>query len=383
MTEQGARGMSGSDARKGLEKPAPSGNGSGDVPPADQTIADGTLGAVNDAGPGGSDGATAGESAAGGDKPDGGDWEPPQDGEKPQQSPRPRKSAKGPLSFMFELVVLVVVALLLALGIKTWAFQAFFIPSGSMQNTLSIGDRILINKIVYHTRSIARGDIVVFNGEGSWDPEPANSPGFFTRLANNIEDIFGVDHGDDYVKRVIGVPGDHVVCCNAKGQITVNGAALSESTYLYPGNTPSTTRFNITVPAGRLWVMGDHRAISYDSRGHMGDPGGGTIPESAVLGRAFVIIWPVSHWTILNIPATFSQPGLSKSAAASGTPVSGTSGNANAMLESALANGTPIQSESLMPLGLGFAGAVPLTAAQAVVRRRLLAKRRRARKQSR
>jgi signal peptidase I len=375
--------MSGSDARKGLEKPAPSGNGSGDVPPADQTIADGTLGAVNDAGPGGSDGATAGESAAGGDKPDGGDWEPPQDGEKPQQSPRPRKSAKGPLSFMFELVVLVVVALLLALGIKTWAFQAFFIPSGSMQNTLSIGDRILINKIVYHTRSIARGDIVVFNGEGSWDPEPANSPGFFTRLANNIEDIFGVDHGDDYVKRVIGVPGDHVVCCNAKGQITVNGAALSESTYLYPGNTPSTTRFNITVPAGRLWVMGDHRAISYDSRGHMGDPGGGTIPESAVLGRAFVIIWPVSHWTILNIPATFSQPGLSKSAAASGTPVSGTSGNANAMLESALANGTPIQSESLMPLGLGFAGAVPLTAAQAVVRRRLLAKRRRARKQSR
>jgi signal peptidase I len=372
--------MSGSDAREGLEEPAPSGNGSGDVPPAEQTIADGTLGAVNATGPAGPDGATAGESAAGGDKPDGADWEPPKDGEKPHQSPKPRKSSKGPLSFLFELVVLVVVALLLALGIKTWFFQAFFIPSGSMQNTLAIGDRILINKVVYHTRPIARGDIVVFNGEGSWDPEPANQPGFFTRLGNNIEDIFGVDHGDDYVKRVIGLPGDHVVCCNAKGQITVNGVALSESSYLYPGNTPSTTRFNITVPAGRLWVMGDHRAISYDSRGHMGDPGGGTIPQSAVLGRAFVIIWPVSHWTVLNIPATFSQPGLSKSAAASGAPASGTNGNENAALESALANGTPIQSESLMPLGLGFAGAVPLTAAQAVVRRRL-AKRRRARKQ--
>jgi signal peptidase I len=372
--------MSGSDAREGLEEPPPLANGSGDVPLAEQTSADGTLGAVNGAGPASPGGTAAGESAAGGDKPGGGDWEPPKAGEKLQQPSKPRKSSKGPLSFLFELVVLVVVALLLALGIKTWAFQAFFIPSGSMQNTLAIGDRILINKIVYHTRPIARGDIVVFNGQGSWDPEPENSPGFFARLGDNIEDIFGVDHGDDYVKRVIGLPGDHVVCCNAKGQITVNGVALSESSYLYPGNTPSTTRFSITVPAGRLWVMGDHRAISYDSRGHMGDPGGGTIPESAVLGRAFVIIWPVSHWTILNIPATFSQPGLAKSASASGTAGSGTSGNENAVLESALANGTPIQSESLVPLGLGFAGAVPLTAAQAVVRRRL-AKRRRARKQ--
>jgi signal peptidase I len=361
--------MSGSDAREGLDGPTPPANGSRDAPPAEQTIADGTLSAVSGAGRGG---ATAGESAAGGDKPDGGDWEPPSEDGKLQQPPKRRKS-KGPLSFLVELIVLVVVALLLALGIKTWAFQAFFIPSGSMQNTLAIGDRILINKIVYRTRPIAPGDIVVFNGDGSWDPQPVNSPGFFTRLGNNIEDIFGVDHGDDYVKRVIGVPGDHVACCNAKGQITVNGVALSESSYLYPGNTPSTTRFNITVPAGRLWVMGDHRAISYDSRGHMGDPGGGTIPESAVLGRAFVIIWPVSHWTILNIPATFDQPGLSKSAAASG---SGTSGNENAVLESALANGTPVQAESLVPLGLGFAGAVPLTAAQAVVRRRL-AKRRR------
>ena len=98
-----------------------------------------------------------------------------------------------------------------------------------------------------------------------------------------------------YIKRVIGLPGDHVACCNASGQITVNGVPLSEQSYLYPGNQPSAQLFNITVPPGRLWVMGDHRAVSYDSRGHMGDPGGGTIPESGVLGRAFVIIWPPSQ----------------------------------------------------------------------------------------
>ena len=118
--------------------------------------------------------------------------------------------------------------------------------------------------------------------------------------------------GTDYVKRVIGVPGDHVVCCNAQGQVTVNGVALSEKSYIYPGAAPSQIRFNITVPPGRLWVMGDNRADSDDSRYRIGDPGGGTIPESAVVGRAFLIIWPLSRFGDLPIPNTFQQAGLQR-----------------------------------------------------------------------
>jgi signal peptidase I len=277
-------------------------------------------------------------------------------------------------SIALEIVILAVIAGLLAVGIKTWALQAFFIPSGSMQNTLAIGDRILVNKAIYHFRGIARGDIVVFNGEGSWDPEPPpSSSNVVVRFFDDVESVVGISHSDDiYIKRVIGLPGDHVVCCNAKGQITVNGVALNETSYLYPGNAPSAQKFNIIVPPGRLWVMGDHRAISYDSRGHMGDPGGGTIPESAVLGRAFVIVWPPSQVGFLNIPATFEQPKLTASAAAAG-------GNAKA-LATALQGGVPIQPTGTgLPIALGFAGAVPLTALQAFLRRRIWPRRSRRR----
>jgi signal peptidase I len=145
-----------------------------------------------------------------------------------------------------------------------------------------------------------------------------------------------------------------VVCCSTKGQVTVNGVALTESSYLFPGNAPSQQTFSITVPAGDLWVMGDHRAVSYDSRGHTGDPGGGAIPESAVIGRAFVIIWPLSRMTFLNIPATFEQPKLNASNAAAASSA--------ATLETAMNDGTPVrQTTSPVPLALGFVGAVPLT----------------------
>jgi signal peptidase I len=279
------------------------------------------------------------------------------------------KNGKRRRSFWRELPVLVIVALVLALLIKSFVIQAFYIPSASMENTLEIGDRVLINKVVYHTRPIHRGDIIVFDGTGSWDVATPTSTNIFSKAVSELEGIVGISHDSNiYIKRVIGVPGDHVACCNAKGQVTVNGVALTESSYLYPGSQPSAQSFNITVPAGRLWVMGDHRIVSYDSRGHMGDPGGGTIPESGVLGRAFVIIWPPSRWGFLNIPATFEQPQLNASNAASG--------GSTAALVAAMDNGTPIQAAgSALPLGLGFLGAVPLTLLQRTARRRLKSRR--------
>jgi signal peptidase I len=285
------------------------------------------------------------------------------------------KDGKRRRSFWRELPVLAIVALVLALVIKSFAIQAFFIPSGSMQNTLEINDRVLINKIVYHLRSIHRGDIIVFDGSGSWDigtPRPSSS--IFSKAVDELEGLVGISQDPSiYIKRVIGLPGDRVACCNAQGQVTVNGVPLSEGSYLYPGNAASTQKFSISVPAGRLWVMGDHRLVSYDSRGHMGDPGGGSIPESAVLGRAFVIIWPPSRWGVLNIPATFEQPRLNASAAAGGNAAAGGSSTA---LEAALDNGTPIRpATSPLPLALGLIGAVPITWLQRRARRRLKSRR--------
>jgi signal peptidase I len=265
--------------------------------------------------------------------------------------PRPRRTR----SFWRELPVLIVVALVIALVIKTFVVQAFFIPSSSMENTLDIGDKVLVNKLVYHFRPIHPGDVIVFDGDGSWEPEPAAGQASSDPLVrlydatldplfHSILGLFGTDPGQtDFIKRVIGVPGDHVACCNAAGDVTVNGVALHEQSYLYPGNPPSTQKFSITVPAGRLWVMGDHRDVSWDSRGHMQDPGDGTIPENMVIGRAFMIVWPPSRWRFLQIPSTFNQPGITAAQGAA-SPVVTT------------AAGTPY-----LPLAAGFVVAVPLT----------------------
>jgi signal peptidase I len=243
----------------------------------------------------------------------------------------PRKRQR---SFWRELPILIVIALALTLLIKTFAVQAFYIPSSSMENTLKIGDRVLVNKIVYHLRDIHRGDVVVFSGLDSWDPtvpQTAASSNPIRRFADWIGSAVGVAAGEkDYVKRVIGLPGDHVQCCDAQGRVTVNGVPLNEQSYLYPGNAPSQARFDTTVPAHELWVMGDHRAVSYDSREHRGDPGGGSIPESKVIGRAFLVVWPLDQLSILPIPATFQQKALAAAAPAA-------------------------------PLVLGVAGALPLT----------------------
>jgi signal peptidase I len=288
-----------------------------------------------------------------------------QDGKAGDEAGPPGKTkAKGKRgSFLRELPILVVIALALALVIKTYAFQAYYIPSGSMQNTLAIGDKVLVNKIVYHLRPIHRGDIVVFNGQGSWNPGPAPStPNPVDRLYHAVIGLFGAAPGQtDYIKRVIGVPGDHVRCCDAHGQVTVNGVPLAETSYLYPGNAPSAQPFNITVPAGRLWVMGDHRAVSDDSRDHEGYPGGGSIPENEVVGRAFWIVWPPSRWRVLNIPPTFEQKPLNQSKAAA----------ASAPAASQLISAPVVPAAPVAPLAAGFAGAIPLTWVQRRLRRRL------------
>jgi signal peptidase I len=235
---------------------------------------------------------------------------------KPEAEAKPRKR-----SFWRDLVVIVVAALVLVILLKAFVVQVFSIPSGSMENTLLPGDRILVSKVVYDFRSIERGDIVVFSGAGSWDPPTPPPSNWFTGILDDAENLVGIaGPSTDYVKRVIGVPGDHVVCCNSAGQVTVNGVPLSESSYIYPGAVPSTLRFSITVPPGRLWVMGDNRGDSDDSRYRSNDPGYGTIPESAVVGRAFLIIWPFSRVSDLPIPNTFKQAGLTTAAAVSAAP---------------------------------------------------------------
>ena len=304
--------------------------------------------------------APAGEGAPGGRAAGTGD-PAGQPGAPAKHAPAKKKGR----SFWRELPVLVVVALILTLVIKTYAIQAFYIPSGSMQNTLGISDRVLVNKLVYDVRSIDRGDIVVFSGNGSWNPgSPPQSTNFFARFGNSVASMFGMAQGqNDYIKRVIGLPGDRVACCDAEGRVTVNGVPLSEQSYLFPGNSPSETRFSITVPAGRLWVMGDHRDVSYDSRGHVGDPGGGTIPESAVAGRAFVVIWPLSRVTVLSIPSTFQQKALSAAGPSS-------TARSAQKLAAAADVGAPVHAAApALPYALGFAGAVPLTWLQRRFRR--------------
>jgi signal peptidase I len=240
------------------------------------------------------------------------------DAQAAEQAPADEKKRRRKRPFWRDLIVIVIAALALTILLKAFVVEVFSIPSGSMENTLLPGDRVLVSKIVYRFRDVARGDVVVFSGQGSWGPDappPPNNP--FLRLWDDLTNLIGVTApGTDYIKRVIGLPGDHVVCCDAQGRITINGVPLSEQSYIHPGDAPSSMPFDITVPAGHLWVMGDNRADSDDSRYRTTDPGGGSIPESEVVGRAFVIIWPPSRIGDLPIPATFQQAALHATAAA-------------------------------------------------------------------
>ena len=224
---------------------------------------------------------------------------------------RRQRSESG--SFLRELPFILVAALVLSLLIKTFLVQAFYIPSGSMENTLLIGDRVFVNKLTTRFGEVHRGDVVVFRDPANWlseatVPQPTGLAGA-VRRALEFVGLAPSSSDDDLIKRVIGVGGDTVACCDAKGRLTVNGVPLDEP-YLYPGDVPSEEKFKVTVPQGDLWVMGDHRSVSEDSRVHIGEPGGGFVPEDDVVGRAFVVVWPLDRFRTLHRPDTFDQPAL-------------------------------------------------------------------------
>ena len=216
-----------------------------------------------------------------------------------------KKSAKKAMPLWQETVLLLVLALLLAIIIKSLFVQAFYIPSPSMEPQFVKNDRILVQKVSYWgSASPSRGDIVVFKDPGGWlpaeDGNTASSP--VTRV---MEKIGLYPTGGHLVKRVIGVGGDRVVCCDPKGRVTVNGKALDEKSYLPKGMPPSATKFDVKVPKGHLWMMGDNRGFSFDSRGHMGSPGGGYVDDDLVVGKVFALIWPWKRAQIIHRPSTF------------------------------------------------------------------------------
>jgi signal peptidase I len=221
-----------------------------------------------------------------------------------------RREAKrrGPVaSFLREVVVVLVSALLISLVLKTFLIQPFYIPSISMETTLDVGDRIVVNKLAPGPFEIERGDIVVFLDPGGWldgEPVPELTP---VERALTWVGLLPENAGQHLVKRVIGLPGDHVVCCNDDGLLTVNGVAIVEP-YVIDGADPSDEPFDIVVPDGQLWVLGDNRPRSADSRYNEQSVGEGFVPIDNVVGRAFVVIWPLEHATLIHRPdATFED----------------------------------------------------------------------------
>ena len=215
------------------------------------------------------------------------------------------------VSFLIDLLVIVATALVLSLLVKTFLIRSFFIPSGSMLETLQIQDRIIVNELVPDIIPLERGDVVVFRDPGNWlgtiiRPEQ----NFFEVTGEWFLSAFGFaapDSTQHLVKRVIGVEGDRVVCCDVDGKLTVNGKAITEP-YLAKGVEPSVLDFDVVVPKDSFWVMGDNRGSSEDSRYHQDLPSKGFVDKKHVVGRAFVISWPVANWLWLdNYPNVFKD----------------------------------------------------------------------------
>jgi len=266
----------------------------------DARLSDGTASTDEAAEPGGADGAVSAGNGAGSNSgdPDSGAHAP----EKPRKNPA--------LVWAKEIVTVVAIALVLSFLLKTFLFRAFYIPSESMEKTLDVYDRIFINLLVPGPFDLSRGDVVVFKDTQAWLPPVAQKPaGPMDWVGDTLEFVgLAPDASEQHlVKRVIGLPGDHVSCCDAEGRISVNGVALDE-TYINPAEAPTPEAFDVVVPEGKVWVMGDNRQNSQDSRYHLGDPGGGSVPVDNVVGVAFVTVWPADRFTLLRNPgATFES----------------------------------------------------------------------------
>ncbi len=224
---------------------------------------------------------------------------------------RRRSPGRRALSALRELAVIVVSALALSLLIKTFLVQAFFIPSSSMEDTLQVDDRVLVSKLAPALFEVHRGDVVVFKDPGGWLPptreKRTDGPGRFMTNLLTFTGLLPADAGEHLIKRVIGVGGDTVSCCDDEGRLSVNGVPLEEP-YLKSGSVPSEVPFTAVVPDGYVWVMGDNRQDSADSRFHTGEPGGGAVPLRNVVGIAQVRMWPLDRFTIMRNPgAVFSE----------------------------------------------------------------------------
>jgi signal peptidase I len=238
--------------------------------------------------------------------------------EEPAEPAKAKEKKKQ--SFWRELPILLAIALVLAIIIKTFLVQAFFIPSSSMEKTLHgcpgcRGDRVLVNKLVYRFHDPRPGDVVVFRGPESWAPEVhiAGPSNIVQRGLRGLGQLVGIAQPNekDFIKRVIAVGGQTVQCCDPQGRVMVDGKPLDEP-YIYTDGDqdPRLAQFGpITVPPDRLWVMGDHRNASADSRVHISDADLGTISVNDVIGKAFVIVWPPSRWNTLGTPPTFKSLG--------------------------------------------------------------------------
>lgn len=201
-------------------------------------------------------------------------------------------------SVLRELPVLIFFALLVSLLIKSFFVQFFYIPSGSMENTLQVRDRVAVNKVPFISNSIKRGDVVVFRDPDNWlsEPDTSDSPLVIAKIREGLITVGILPNPakQHLVKRVIGVAGDHVVCCNNQKRVTVNGIVTKEP-YIYKGDDPSDVSFDVRVPKGKIWVVGDHRSASADSRYHMDDINKGMVPTDKVVGRVIAVIWPLKH----------------------------------------------------------------------------------------
>jgi signal peptidase I len=228
-----------------------------------------------------------------------------------EAAPGRRPGTRRLVAAVRETALVVAVALVVSLVVKTFLVQAFFIPSPSMEQTLDVGDRVLVSELTPGPFALHRGDVVVFTDPGGWLPPPApvrrSAVGAVVTDALTFVGLLPEDSGNHLIKRVVGLPGDHV-SSDGRGPVTVNGTPVDESAYLAAGVQPSQDQpFDVTVPADRLWVMGDNRSNSADSRAHPDAPYGGFVPLNLVTGRAYAVVWPLAHASWLGTPSDFDS----------------------------------------------------------------------------